>query len=176
MRFDLSSSRNLRGAQSRRQVLWAGRGLVVVFIIVGVVGLSYGYYSHHGFSDWIPGLGLLVAVCVMMIGFGTLFIRTARTVASTVDVDARGFAFDFGDGRPWKGAWSDPRLRLQVVRFTETDGGHPSLLAAGSSSERAYLTPEALAELVRQASSSGLRIVETEAPRNPFATILTFSR
>jgi hypothetical protein len=174
-RYDLSSLGQLPEARSRRKVLWAGRGLVVAFSIFLPAELAYGSYIHHGFANWIPGIVLLLAITSMMIVFGTLFIRTARTVAMSVEVDAQGFRFDFGDSRPWRGAWSDPRLRLQLVKFSPTDGTPSSILAAGNSAQRAYLTPEAFDELVRQASANGLRAVQTRPASNPSALLTTIS-
>jgi hypothetical protein len=175
MRYDLSSQAKLPQAQSRRQVLWVGRGMIVAFSVVLPAELIYGYYAHHGFTNWIPGIVLLLAIASMMIAAGTVCIRTARTVAMSVEVDAQGFQFDFGDSRPWRAEWRDPRLRLQLVKFSPTDGTPPSILAAGSSAQRAYLTPEAFDELVRQASANGLRAVQTRPATSPSAVLTTIS-
>jgi hypothetical protein len=176
LRFELSGLRQLPEAQSRRQILRVARPVVILFSIFGLVVIGYGYYSHHGFVDWIPSLVLLVGVCAMMIVSGTMFILAARTVALFLDADSRGFCFDFGDSRPWKGSWDDPRLRLQVVRFDPIGDRPPTILAAGGSMRRAYLTEEAFDELIRLAKASGLRTTEARPARNPSALVITISR
>ena len=157
-------------------MLWGGWSFIVTFVLLCVVGVSYGYVSNHGFMSWLPRLILLSAICAMMSGFGVLFVLGARTAALFLDVDVDGFRFDFGDRRPWTGLWMDPGLQFQLVTFFSAGGNPSSFLAWGGSNKRAYLTEEAFSEVVKQATANGLRLIESRPARNPSAAPTTFSR
>jgi len=176
MRFDLSGLSQLPDARALHRFLWVGWGMVIIFVGLGVVGVSYGYYSYHGFASWVPGLALLLAIVAMFTVFGLFFARASRSVAQSLEVDARGFRFEFGDKRPWSGSWNDPRLRLQIVRFNPTDGSPPYIVAFGGRSSRAFLTQEGYLEMQRQIIANGLRMVDGPSQRNPTAVLTTVSK
>ncbi len=176
MQFDLRGLKHLRLAVISRRILWAGVAFLVVFPTLGVVGIVYGYTTEHGFAGWVPRLLLGVGMIVMFTGFGALFVRTSRCVAESVEVDQRGFRFDFGRRGSWVGTWGDPRLRLQVAKVMRADGRAESILLYESGFRRAYLTVEAYAELARQAQGNGLQVSESPSPRSATTIIGIISR
>ena len=176
MRIDLSNLGLSPEAKFRRRLRWGGAACIVVFAINGVVDVGSDYYVHRGFAGRLPNLALEIAIAVMFVGFGAALIRSSRCLARFLDVDSRGFEFEFGDRRPWRGMWADPGLRLQVAKVPSPDGAPPYWVAVGGSTRRACLTESAFLELVREAQSSGIRAIESRLPRNPEATIFTFTR
>jgi len=176
MRFDLLNLRSLPVARAQLRLRWAGLGFLIVFPALGVAGIGYGLYTHSGLSGWVPSFGLLVGITAMFSAFGALFMTSSRCLANSLEVSSQGFKFDFGGGHLWWRNWSDPALRLQAARLVRGDGTWAYVLVSEGPFRRAFVTPEAYAELTMQARECGLQMSERPSQRSPALVLATITR